>query len=208
MKFLYRHFKVFRLDAKLHDAAGVVRAHSGKNPGYCYIIGRWPNSCLPGHVTGLLICIYVKLFLTSIFNSVDFWSSMSCILLDIELAGENVIKESGVFIDGRFQGYSLFPPKNYKPQNKLLGHMKFASNCVEQWTFGLQWAFKHSSLCCNGWILCKRNGKCKILGNLINEVVESLEDHGLSKVQDLVDEKIWICSGCSFRHKTTRHCRA
>ena len=76
--------KVFRLHAILLDAAGAVRTHSGRGLGYCYMIGRRPNSCLLGHVTGLLVCLYVKLFLPSIFNSVDFWSSMSCIVLDIE----------------------------------------------------------------------------------------------------------------------------
>ena len=40
LEFFFRHFKVFRLQAILHDAAGEVRAHSGKGPGYCYIIGR------------------------------------------------------------------------------------------------------------------------------------------------------------------------
>ena len=69
---LFRHFKIFRLLAKLHDAAGAVRADSGKGPGYCYMIRRGPNSCLLGHVTGLLFCFYVKIFLPSIFNSVDF----------------------------------------------------------------------------------------------------------------------------------------
>ena len=71
LEFLFRHFKVFRLHAILHDAVGAVWAHSGKGPGYCYMIGRGPNSCLL-HVTGLLFCLYVKLFLPSIFNSVDF----------------------------------------------------------------------------------------------------------------------------------------
>ena len=72
LEFLFRHFKVIRLDAILHDAAGAVLAHSGKEPGYCYLIGRGPGSCLLGHVTGLLFCLYVKIFLPSIFNSVDF----------------------------------------------------------------------------------------------------------------------------------------
>ena len=58
---VFRYSKVFRRHAKLHDAAGAVRTHSGKGPGYCYIIGR-----------GLLFCLHVKLFLPSIFNSVDF----------------------------------------------------------------------------------------------------------------------------------------
>ena len=69
---VFRYSKVFRLHAILHDAAGAVRAHSGKGPGYCYMIGRGPNSCLLGDVTGLLFCLYVKIFLPSNFNSVDF----------------------------------------------------------------------------------------------------------------------------------------
>ena len=69
---LVRYFEVFRLHAKLPHAAGAVRAHSGKEPGYCYMIGRGPNSCLLGHVTGILFCFYVNLFPPSICNSVDF----------------------------------------------------------------------------------------------------------------------------------------
>ena len=68
----FRYSKVFRLHAILHDAVGAVRAQSGKRPGYCYMIGRELNSCLLGHVTGLLFCLYVKLFLPFNFNSVDF----------------------------------------------------------------------------------------------------------------------------------------
>ena len=69
---VFRYSKVFRLHAKLHDAAGAVRAHSNKGPGYCYMIGRGPNSCLLGHVTGILFCLYVKTFLPSISKSVNF----------------------------------------------------------------------------------------------------------------------------------------
>ena len=46
---------------------------------------------------------------------------MFCIVLVIELAGKNVLKELGVFIDGIVQGYSFRPPKKYKPSNKLFG---------------------------------------------------------------------------------------
>ena len=72
LELLFRLFKEFRLHAIVLDAAGAVPAHSGKGPGYCYKIRRGPNSCLLGHVTGLLCCLYVKIFLPSIFNSVDF----------------------------------------------------------------------------------------------------------------------------------------
>ena len=69
---VFCYSKVFRLPAKLHDAAGAVRSHNGKGPGYCYIIGRGPNFCLFSHVTGLLFCLYENLFLPSVFKSVDF----------------------------------------------------------------------------------------------------------------------------------------
>ena len=36
--------------------------------------------------------------------------------------------------------------------------------------------------------------------------VANLEDHGFSKIQDLVDEELWDCSSDKFRHKTTLHC--
>ena len=40
LKFLFRHFKVIKLHAKLQNAAGAVRVHSGKNPGNCYMVRR------------------------------------------------------------------------------------------------------------------------------------------------------------------------
>ena len=69
---VFGYSKVFRLHAILHDAAGAVRLQTGKGPGYCYMISRGPNCCLLGHVTGLLFCLYVKIFLPSIFNLFDF----------------------------------------------------------------------------------------------------------------------------------------
>ena len=94
---VFQYSKVFRLHAILHDIAGAVRSHSGKGHGYCYMIGRGPNFCLVGHVTGLLFCLYVKLLLPSIFNSVNF-SSISLIVLDIELTEKNIIKELGILL--------------------------------------------------------------------------------------------------------------
>ena len=54
---VYRYSKVLRLHAILHDADGAVGSHTGKEPGYCYMVGRGPNSSLLGHVTGLLFCL-------------------------------------------------------------------------------------------------------------------------------------------------------
>ena len=95
---VFRYSKVFRLHAILHDAAGAVRSHIGKGPGYSYMIGRGPNSCLIGHVTGALYCLCVKIFLTSICSSVHFWSSVSLTVLDIELTERNIFKELGLFL--------------------------------------------------------------------------------------------------------------
>ena len=129
---VFRYSKVFRLHAILHDAAGAVRAHSNKGPGYCYMIGRGPNSGLLGHVTGLLFCLYVKISLPSIFNYVSFWSSMFCLVLDIELIDKNVFKELGLFIDGSVQGFSFCPSKSFKPNKQThMEHKSSTWNCVE-----------------------------------------------------------------------------
>ena len=69
-------------------------------------------------MTGLLICLQVKIFLFSIFKSVDFWSSMSCIVLDVELADTNVFKKLGVPVDGNVQGCSFRTPKKLQPQEE------------------------------------------------------------------------------------------
>ena len=53
---VFRYTKVFRLHAILTDAAGAVQLQTAKGPSYCYKIGRCPNCCLLGHVTGLLSC--------------------------------------------------------------------------------------------------------------------------------------------------------
>ena len=70
---ILRYLKVFRLHAILHDVAGADRSHTGKGPAYSYMIPRRLNFCLLGHVTRLLLfCLYVKIFVHSIINSVFF----------------------------------------------------------------------------------------------------------------------------------------
>ena len=64
----YLDSKVFRLHAILHDAAGAVYTEKRKVPGYCYMIRRGPNSCLFGHITGLLFRLHLKFLVTSTFN--------------------------------------------------------------------------------------------------------------------------------------------
>ena len=121
--------KVFRLHAILHDAAGAVRSHTGKGPGYCYMIGQGRNSCLLNDVTGLLFCLQVKLFLPSIFKSDDFWNSMSCIVvLVIELAEKNINKQFGILNNGKVQGCYFDLQKSKNLQSKHFGVQK---TCME-----------------------------------------------------------------------------
>ena len=72
LKFSSRLFKVIRLHSIVHATARTVPSRSGKGPGNCYTTGRGPNSCMLGHVTGLLICLFKKLSLPTIFNYIDF----------------------------------------------------------------------------------------------------------------------------------------
>ena len=200
---VFRYSKIFRLYAILRDTAGAVRAHTGKRPGYFYMIGRGPSSGLLGHVTGLLFCLYVKLFLHSIFDSVDFWSSMSCIVLDIELADKNVIEELGVFIVGKVQGYSFRPQKSTNPRNKPFGAQKNLHGIV--WNNRrLDYSEPSNNLPegVKGKYFAKGTELWKTFRNLMDREVENLEDHGCPKVQDLVDEEIGSCSKNPFRHKT------
>ena len=120
-EFLIRQFKVFRLHSTLHDASRAVRTHSGKRSEHFHMTGRRRNSCLFPHVTGLHFCLYVKLFLPSVFNSVDFRSSMFCFVLDFELPNINLFKELGVFIDGNVQGESFCPLKGTNSSDKPFG---------------------------------------------------------------------------------------
>ena len=72
LEFTFYHFKFFVLHEKPRDAGGAVRAQSRKGRGYCGMIGRGSISSLLGHAAGLLFCLYLKLFLPSIFKSVGF----------------------------------------------------------------------------------------------------------------------------------------
>ena len=207
---LFRYSKVFRLHAILHDAAGAVRSHSGKGPGYCYMIGRGPTSCLLGHVTGLLFCLYVKIFLPSIFNSVDFWSSMSCIVLDIELTETNIIKELGLYFDGSVQGFSFCPPKSFKPNKQTTwntSHLHGIAWSSGKLDYEKLFAVFYDIRVINAEVFAKGLEKCRLLTNLVGRNVENLDDYRCPKLQDLVKtDSSWIYSSYLFRHKTTLHC--
>ena len=136
LEFLFRHFNVLSLHAMLHDAAEAVKAQNGKGPGYSYMIGRGSISCLLGHVTGLLFCLYVKIFLPSILNSVHFQNSMSLSVLDIELTERDIIKELGFLLIVLYKDFHFVHQRLVNLINRQLGTQNIYSELrgvVESW---------------------------------------------------------------------------
>ena len=206
----FRYSKVFRLHAILHDVAGALRTHSGKGPGYCYMIGRGPNSCLLGHVTGLLFCLYVKFFLPYIFNSVDFWRSLSLIVLDVELTEKNIHDEPWLFFDGSLQGFSFCPPKAFQINKQttwntshLYGIAWSSGNLEYEKLFAVFYDIKVM----NAEVFAKTLEKCRLLTTFPGQSVEDLDDCVCPKIQNLVKtDSLWNCSSYPFRHKTRLNC--
>ena len=78
-----------------------------------------------------------KIPLPSFFNSVDFWSSISCIVIDIEPADLIGIKELGVIIHGKVQGYKFRPTMQGFRVQQIAGFDLFGT--VDVWiTVSLQ----------------------------------------------------------------------
>ena len=210
---VFRYTKVFRLHAIIHDAAGAVRLQSGKGPGYCCMTGRGPNCCLLVHVTGLLFCLYVKIFLPSISNLFDFRNSMSSIVLDIELTEKNIIKELGLSIDGCVHGFSFYPPKTLKRNKQTTwntSHLHGIAWSSGKLEYEKLFAVFYDIKVMNAEVFAEGFEKCRLLTRLLGQNVEILDDYGCPKLQDLIWEgktnSSWICSSYPFRHKTRLHC--
>ena len=192
---VFRFSEVFRQHAILHDAAGAAGSHSGKRPGYSYMIGRGPNSCLLGHVTGLVLCLYVKLFLPSIFNSVDFYSSMSLIVLDIELTEKGITKELGFFFDGSLQGFSFCSTNVFKPDKQTTwntSHLHGIAWRSGKLDYKKLFAVFYDIKVMNAEVFAKGIEMCRLLTSLL---VGNLDEDGCTKIQDRVKrDSLWICS--------------
>ena len=161
-------------------------------------------------MTGLVFCLYVKIFLPSIFNSVDFSNSMSCIVLDIELTEKNIIKKLGHYIDGSVQGFSFCPPKSFKPNKQTTwntSHLHGIARSSRKLDYEKLFAVFYDIRLMNAEVFAKGFKKCRRLTNLLGRNVEKLDDHGCPKIPDLVKtDSSWICYSYPFRHKTRLHC--
>ena len=148
---------------------------------------------------GRLFCLYVKLLLPSIFNSVDFWSNTSCIVIDFELAYKNVNKKLLVLIVENVQDFSFRSPKSYKTTNQAFWYTGDLDEIV--WKSGcLDYIELPNTLPSNsrGERFSEGSEKCKNFGTLIEKGIENMDDHGCPKVRDLIDSKtfetIGVCS--------------
>ena len=155
-----------------------------------------------------LLPLFKKL-LPSIFSSVDFWSSMSLIVLDIELTDEIIFKELGLYIDGSLQGFSFCPPKSFKPINQTTwntSHLHGIAWSSGKLDYEKLFAPFYDIKVLNAEVFAKGLEKCRLLTNLLGRNVENLDDYGCPKTQDLVQtDSSWICFSCLFRHKTRLH---
>ena len=163
----------------------------GKGFGYCYTIGRGPNSCLLCHVIGLLFCLYVKIF-------------------DIELTEKNIIKELGLYIDGSVKGFSFCPPKTFKPKKQTTWnttHFQGVAWSSGKLDYDKFFAVFYDIKVINAEVFAKGLEKCRLMTIFLGQNVENLNDQGCPKIQGLVKtDSSWICSSYLFRHKTRLHC--
>ena len=161
-------------------------------------------------MTERIFCLHVKLFLSSIFNSVDFWSSLSLIEFDIELTEKNKIKKLGLFIDGFLQGVSFCPPKTYERNKQTTGNTRYQHGSA--WSSGKLhyeklFAVFYDIKVMNAEVFAKRLETCRLFTSLPGQNVEILDDYGCRKIKDLVKtDSLWICSSYPFRDKTRLHC--
>ena len=163
-------------------------------------------------MTGLLFCLYVKIFQPSVFNSVHFRNSLSLTLiaLDTELTEKDIIKAPGLYIDGSLQGFSFCPPKTCKPNKQTTwntSHLHGNTWSSGKLDYDKLLAVFHDIKVMNAEVFAKELEKSRLLTTLLRENVEKLDDYGCPKIQDLVKtSSFWICSSYPFRQKTRLHC--
>ena len=67
----FKSFKVFRLHAVLHDAGGFIYERYNQGPGYSYMLPWKSSNCFSGHLSGILFCLYIKVFHSSVFHLLE-----------------------------------------------------------------------------------------------------------------------------------------
>ena len=135
---------------------------------------------------------------------------MSCIVLDFELTEKNITNELGLNIDGSVQGFSICPPKSFKPNKQTTwntSHLHGIAWGRGKLDYEKLLAVSYDIKVMNAEVFAKGLEKCRLLTNLLGRNVENLDDYGCLKIQDLVQtDSSWICSSYALRHKRRLHC--
>ena len=119
---------------------------------------------------------------------------MSLFIIDIELTEKNIIKELGLFIEGSFQGFSVRPPKDYKPNRQTTSNTSHQhGTVVTPWSsrkldYDKLFAVFYELKVMNAEVFGKRLGKCRLLTRHLGQNVESLDSYGCPKVKEFVGE--------------------
>ena len=118
---------------------------------------------------------------------------MSLIVLDIELAETNVVKEMGVYIDRQVFGYSFKPPKTYQPTHQTLWCTKNLHK--SDWKHGSLDYSRVNTLFAEfrqyrAEYFAKELKKCNILSTLLGNEVENLD--GCPKIHHINTD--WQCT--------------
>ena len=128
------------------------------------------------------------------------------ILLDIDLTEKDTIKELGLCIVGSLQGFSFCPPKTFKPNKQTTwntSHLHGIAWSSGKLDYDKLCAVFHNINVMNAEVFAKGLEKCRLLTRLPGQKVESLDDYGCPKIQDLVKtNSSLICSSYLFRQKT------
>ena len=135
---------------------------------------------------------------------------MSLLVLNIELTEKNIIKDLGLFIDGSLQGFSFCPPKTFKTNKQTswnTSHLHGIAWSSGKLDYEKLFPVFYDIKVMNAEVFAKGLEKCRLLSSLLGQNVESSDDYGCPKTQDLVKmDSLWICSSYPFRHKTRLHC--
>jgi hypothetical protein len=65
---ILNRFKLFQVHAAFHDACGYMKREYKSGPGYVYAVSCPISNCLLGHITGLTMCSYIKIFRRHLYD--------------------------------------------------------------------------------------------------------------------------------------------
>ena len=112
----FKSFKILRLHAILHEAAGFVYEFSEKGPGYSYVLPFPVTNQYLGHVTDHEFCLYVKTLKGRLFSMLELLKSRAGVF-DVEGFWNKsgfIVKELAVATENFIDIISILPPNSYR----------------------------------------------------------------------------------------------